>query len=133
PGLESVQGAATLASLVGRRLFLVLLASAFFAAAGQARAAINLTPCKTGGVQCGTVAVPLDRTGATPGTIALHVEVLPAQGTARGTMFLIAGGPGQGSAEAFDLGIQNTRDLMQAMLPGYTLVAFDNRGTGKSG
>jgi pimeloyl-ACP methyl ester carboxylesterase len=119
---------------VGRRLFVVAAALAFFAGAGQARAAIPLTPCpgKTG-VQCGTVPVPLDRTGATPGTINLHVEVLTAAGTARGVMFLIAGGPGQGSAGSFDLGPGFNRQLMQFMFPGYTLVAFDNRGTGKSG
>jgi pimeloyl-ACP methyl ester carboxylesterase len=119
---------------VGRSLLVVAAALAFFAGAGQARAAIPLTPCpgKTG-VQCGTVPVPLDRTGATPGTISLHVEVLPAAGTARGVMFLIAGGPGQGSAGSFDLGPGFNRQLMQFMFPGYTLVAFDNRGTGKSG
>jgi len=118
---------------VGRRLILALVAAGFLAAAGQARAAIVLTPCKTGGVECGTVTVPLDRTGATPGTVGLHVEVLPASGTPRGTMFLIAGGPGQGSAGSFDLTPGFNRDLMQYMFPGYTLVAFDNRGTGQSG
>jgi len=118
---------------VGRRLLLVLaLAAAVLAGAGQARAAIKLTPCRTGGVECGTVDVPLDRTGAVPGTIPLHVEVLPANGTVRGVMFLVAGGPGQGSAEAFDLSPGLNRDVMRFMLPGYTLVAFDNRGTGQS-
>ena len=119
--------------LVGRRLLFVLVGLAFFAAAGQARAAITLTPCKTGGVQCGTVTVPLDRTGATAGTIGLHVEVLPADGTSRGVMFLVAGGPGQGSAGSFDLSPGFNRDLMRFMFPGYTFVAFDNRGTGQSG
>jgi pimeloyl-ACP methyl ester carboxylesterase len=122
---------------VGRRLLLMLVALvavACFAGAGQAgRTAIVLTPCKTGGVECGTVTVPLDRTGTVPGTINLHVEVLPASGTSRGVMFLIAGGPGQGSAGSFDLGPGFNRELMQFMFPGYTLVAFDNRGTGKSG
>jgi pimeloyl-ACP methyl ester carboxylesterase len=118
---------------VGRRLLVVAAVLAFFAGAGQARAAVALSPCPgKSGVQCGTVTVPLDRTGATPGTIPLHVEVLPATGTPRGTMFLIAGGPGQGSAGSFDLGPGFTRQLMQFMFPGYTLVAFDNRGTGQS-
>ena len=48
-------------------------------------------------------------------------------------MFLIAGGPGQGSAGAFNLGSQSNVEGLRYMLPGYTLVAFDNRGTGKSG
>lgn len=117
---------------MGRRLLLGLAVAAAFAVPGQAHASIALTPCKTGGVQCGTVDVPLDRTGVTPGTIPLHVEVLPADGLARGVMFLIAGGPGQGSAESFDLSPGLNRDLMRFMFPGYTFVAFDNRGTGKS-
>jgi pimeloyl-ACP methyl ester carboxylesterase len=127
-------GAGTLASLVGRRLLVVAAALAFFAGAGQARAAVSLTPCPgKSGVQCGTVTVPLDRTGSAEGTLDLHVEVLPASGTARGVMFLIAGGPGQGSAGSFDLAPGFNRELMQYMFPGYTLVAFDNRGTGQSG
>jgi pimeloyl-ACP methyl ester carboxylesterase len=104
-------------------------------APGRASAAIGLSPCPdaTTGVQCGTVDVPLDRSGGMPGTIPLHVEVLPATGLSRGTMFLIAGGPGQGSAGAYGLGSANGATDMQSMFPGYTLVAFDNRGTGKSG
>jgi pimeloyl-ACP methyl ester carboxylesterase len=118
---------------VGRRLFLALVVTAVLATPARAGAAIPLAPCKTGGVQCGTVNVPLDRSGSVPGTIALHVEVLPAEGLARGVMFLVAGGPGQGSARAFDLGSDFSRELMHFMFPGYTLVAFDNRGTGDSG
>jgi pimeloyl-ACP methyl ester carboxylesterase len=112
----------------------VAAAAAVFAAAGPAHAAnAALTPCRTGGVQCTTVTVPLDYSGATPGTIDLHVEVLAAAGAPRGVMFLIAGGPGQGSAGSFDLAPGFNRQLMQFMFPGYTFVAFDNRGTGKSG
>src|SRR5438128_757840 len=133
--MEAYTGAATLASLVGRRLLLALPVAAAFAMAGQAGATIPLTSCgrTTPGLECGTVQVPLDRSGRVPGTIGLHVEVLPAEGTVRGVMFLIAGGPGQGSAKAYDLGSKDNSDFMRAMLPGYTLVAFDNRGTGSSG
>src|SRR5690349_23188145 len=132
--MTAYTGTATLASLVGRRLLVVAALLAFFGGVGKAHAAVVLTPCPgKAGVECGTVQVPLDRTGATPGTIGLHVEVLPAAGTARGVMFLIAGGPGQGSAGSFDLGPGFNRQLMQFMFPGYTLVAFDNRGTGQSG
>jgi pimeloyl-ACP methyl ester carboxylesterase len=120
---------------VGRRLLLGFAVALVLVSPGQARAAINLSPCPqtTDGVQCGTVEVPLDRTGTVPGTIPLHVEVLPATGVPRGTMFLIAGGPGQGSAGAYGLGSAIAATDMQTMFPGYTLVAFDNRGTGKSG
>ena len=78
--------------------------------------------------------VPLDRSGRTPGTVSLHVEVVPAATrSAAGVMFLIAGGPGQGSAGSFDLASSGSADFYQTIFPGYTLVAFDNRGTGKSG
>jgi pimeloyl-ACP methyl ester carboxylesterase len=117
---------------VGRRLLLGLALVVVLAVPGQARAALSLSPCKTGGVQCATVEVPLDRTGRIPGTIPLHAEMLPAAGISRGVMFLIAGGPGQGSASAFDLSSKSSVQAMQYMFPGYTLVTFDNRGTGKS-
>ena len=97
----------------------------------EAAAAIQFAPCEKGAVECGTVNVPLDRSGATPGAISLYVERLPAGGTPRGTMFLIAGGPGQASSRAFDLASQGSSFRNQ--FPGYNLVAFDPRGTGRSG
>jgi pimeloyl-ACP methyl ester carboxylesterase len=90
-----------------------------------------LVPCGANGLECATVNVPLDRTGATPGTVPLHVEELPAPGTPRGVLFLIAGGPGQASSSTFTLGA-NAIDF-RSEFPGYTLVAFDQRGTGRSG
>jgi pimeloyl-ACP methyl ester carboxylesterase len=104
--------------------------------ATEARATSNTTPapCKPGSqVLCSEVDVPLDYTGVVPGTIPLHVEEVPAQGTPRGAMFLIAGGPGQGSAQAFDLSSSRELATFQAVFPGYTLVAYDDRGTGNSG
>jgi pimeloyl-ACP methyl ester carboxylesterase len=78
--------------------------------------------------------VPLDRTGQVEGTIGLHVEVLPnAVGARRGVVFLVAGGPGQGSAHTFDLGEAETAAFYHSVFPGYTLVAYDDRGTGRSG
>ena len=92
------------------------------------------TPCgDTPGLLCSEVVVPLDSTGVVPGTISLHVERLPAAGVAKGVMFLIAGGPGQGSAHSFDLGTPGSAALFQIVFPGYTLVAYDDRGTGASG
>jgi pimeloyl-ACP methyl ester carboxylesterase len=110
----------------------VLSVAAALLAPGQARASIPLSNCGVTGVECGSVVVPLDRSGRTPGTLSLHVEVLPAA-RPTGVMFLVAGGPGQGSAGAFDLASAGSAQFYQAIFPGYTLVAFDNRGTGKSG
>jgi pimeloyl-ACP methyl ester carboxylesterase len=63
--------------------------------------------------------------------VPLYVEVLPAAGTPRGVMIILAGGPGQASAETFKLGPKAT--YWRSFFPGYTLVAYDDRGTGKSG
>ncbi|HZO61734.1 MAG TPA: alpha/beta fold hydrolase [Gaiellaceae bacterium] len=92
-------------------------------------AACGTTP----GLICSQVLVPLDRTGAVPGTISLHVEVLPALGAPRGALFLIAGGPGQGSAHVFGLDNDLAVATFRYMFPNYTLVAYDDRGTGDSG
>src|ERR671939_878036 len=117
-------------SLRGPLVAVAALAAALLAPRGAA-AAINFAPCGKGAVECGTVLVPLDRSGGTPGTISLYAERLPAGGTPRGTMLLIAGGPGQASARTFDLASQGPS--FRDQFPGYTLVAFDPRGTGRSG
>src|SRR5919201_1160607 len=99
--------------------------------AAAARMVVAPGSASRGALECATVNVPLDRSGATPGTVALHVERLAAGGTPRGVMFLIAGGPGQGSAGTFDLASNGAQ--FRDQFPGYTLVAFDDRGTGRSG
>jgi pimeloyl-ACP methyl ester carboxylesterase len=91
-----------------------------------------LGPCEASpSVLCGAVEVPIDRSGEVPGRISLHVEKLPAPGAERGVLFLLAGGPGQGATRVFDL--RNDAERLRALFPGYTLVAFDPRGTGQSG
>jgi pimeloyl-ACP methyl ester carboxylesterase len=105
-----------------------------FARTAQPTAAAWATCGKTKGLVCSEVDVPLDRSGAVAGTIPLHVEVLPnAQGVQRGVIFLVAGGPGQGSARTFDLGSAWNAAFYRFLFPGYTLVAYDDRGTGSSG
>jgi pimeloyl-ACP methyl ester carboxylesterase len=81
---------------------------------------------------CSTVEVPLDRTGQIAGTVGLHVEMLRSQGVNRGVLFLVAGGPGQGSAQSFNLGSPTSAFFFRFLFPGYTLVAYDDRGTGRS-
>jgi pimeloyl-ACP methyl ester carboxylesterase len=102
---------------------------AIVASARASAAACGETP----GLQCTVVTVPLDRTGRVPGTVALHVEYLPADAPQRGTLFLVAGGPGQGSAHVFGLGSPGPVQLFRYLFPGYGLVAYDDRGTGDSG
>src|SRR5438874_3421284 len=113
-------------------IILIALCAALGASPGAPAAARTVfVPCGLFGLECTTVTVPLDRSGATPGTVSLHVEELPAPGKPRGVLFFVAGGPGQGSAGTFQLGA-NAIDWRD-QFPGYTLIAFDPRGTGKSG
>src|SRR5438477_303531 len=101
---------------------------------GAPAAARAAGPCgTTPGLVCSDVVVPLDRSGAVPGTVDLHVESLPPSGQSSGAVFLLAGGPGQGSAHTFDLGDPQSASLFRFLFPGYTLVAYDDRGTGNSG
>jgi pimeloyl-ACP methyl ester carboxylesterase len=116
------------------RALALALAAALVAGASAGGAAAQGTPCgTTPGLQCSTVVVPLDRSGALPGTVSLHVEELPPTGQPRGALFLIAGGPGQGSAHTFSLGTPEDALVFRYLFPGYTLVAYDDRGTGDSG
>ncbi len=100
--------------------------------AGAEAAASPFVSCHgTSGVLCATVTVPLDWAGAVPGTLPLAVEEFPAKGVPRGVMMMLAGGPGQASALAFDLA--DLGRFWQSFFPGYTIVTFDPRGAGNSG
>src|SRR5213595_1942625 len=112
-------------------IVLTALCVALGAPQGAPAAHALFVPCGPNALECTTVNVPLDRSSATAGTVSLHVEELPAPGTPRGVLFLVAGGPGQASSGTFQLGT-NAIDY-RSRFPGYTLVAFDNRGTGRSG
>jgi pimeloyl-ACP methyl ester carboxylesterase len=99
------------------------------AAPSGAAAAARVAPCvDRPEVDCASVTVPLDRSGGVPGTLSLHVERW-APRAPRGVLFLLAGGPGQASTRAFDVG----SSFWQNLFPGYALVTFDPRGTGRSG
>jgi len=43
---------------------------------------------------------------------------------------VLAGGPGQSALEVF--GSERRRAFLQSIFPGYTLVLYDDRGTGSS-
>jgi pimeloyl-ACP methyl ester carboxylesterase len=74
------------------------------------------------GFQCSTVSVPLDRSGAVPGTIDLPVAVERGEGP---LMLALGGGPGQGMfANAEGVG------RLLAPLTGHRIAVLDQRGTG---
>src|SRR5262249_60099474 len=86
-------------------IILIALCAVLGAPTGAPAAAHAVfVPCGQNGLECTTVNVPLDRSGATPGTVSLHVEELPAPGKPRGVLFFVAGGPGQASAGTVQLG-----------------------------
>lgn len=109
-----------------------VLAAALALAAGDAAAAgLAFAPCPgEAGVACATLAVPLDRSGAIPGTVGLHVERRRAEGRERGTLVVLAGGPGQGTSRVFGAG---ALDWLAGLFRGYAIVVVDPRGTGRSG
>ena len=99
---------------------------------GRAGAAVPFGPCALTKKQaeCASIVVPLDRTGMVPGQIVLHVERSLPAGPSKGVMLLVAGGPGQPSSSTFALG--ETATQQRRLFAGYTLAAYDPRGTGQS-
>jgi len=98
-------------------------------AAAPPATALDLAPCPgRSGIQCGTLTVPLDRTGATPGTTPLRVHRLPARTARRGTVLLLPDGPGRA---ALTPGREDgsMRTIARAAR-GYDVVLLDPRGTG---
>lgn len=80
--------------------------------------------------RCGRVTVPLDRSGVVPGTLGLRVRVQePRRGRPSGTVFALAGGPGQAATPL----IGAIAEMLGPALRSRRLVTFDQRGTGRSG
>jgi len=114
-----------------RRLAGILVAVGMTALpATPAEAQLAFEPCVRGSeIECGDLAVPIDRAGSVPGTVKLHVERLKARGTRSGALITLAGGPGQ-SATPFLIDWAST---FFAAGRNRDLVVFDQRGTGLSG
>lgn len=78
------------------------------------------------GFTCRYLTVPLDRSGARPGTLRLKVAAANNTGAPRGVLLLLTGGPGQpGVPFAARLSA-----ILSAVTRDYRLVLFDQRGTG---
>src|SRR4051794_8131254 len=116
----------------GRRSVAVSLAAllALVAFPAGASAALKWRACANeDGFQCATLRVPLDRSGATPGTIGLRVA-RESRRVKGGQYFLsLSGGPGQGAVAAAPF----VADAMAPALQRRRLVVLDQRGTGDSG
>ncbi len=115
-----------------RAKLIALLAGVFLlTAAAPAHAALGTRTCGSAStLRCGTLDVPIDRSGRVPGTIGIANAWLPATGTPTSEAVVpLAGGPGQAALPFTDDFAQSLKPL----LAGRDLVVFDQRGTGSSG
>ncbi len=108
----------------------LLLGALGAAGASPADAALTFAPCaNVPGFSCAPLTVPLDRSGKTPGTVALTVERKGASAAGgQSAVLALAGGPGQA---ADPLGEDLARTIAPA-LATRDLLVFDQRGTGHS-
>jgi pimeloyl-ACP methyl ester carboxylesterase len=116
----------------GRTLVALAAAAVLLALPGTANAQLKFKPCDS--IQCGRISVPLDRSGATSGSVSLYIERQRARRRpARGVTMLLAGGPGQPSTFAYNDGSDDPYGEFGRLSPRNDVVAFDGRGTGRSG
>jgi pimeloyl-ACP methyl ester carboxylesterase len=108
-----------------------MAAFAMGGAAPPAHAAPELEPCG-GGALCGSISVPLDRTGATPGRIRIHFELYRRTDRTRarlGTLMAAEGGPGYSTTDSRDYYLE----LFGPLRKRHDVLLIDQRGTGLSG
>ena len=118
----------------GAALATAAAAAVLLIGSGGAQAAttpVAFTPCSSvPGFGCAQITVPLDPSGATPGTVTLSIErKVAVTGTATTAVIALAGGPGQ---DAIPFAPDFAQSLSSA-LQTKDLIVFDQRGTGTSG
>jgi pimeloyl-ACP methyl ester carboxylesterase len=100
----------------------------------RSAAAADFTPCADAatrpelhGSLCAREAVPADH--ASPGgeRLSLFIRKFPAAGSSRGSVWLLAGGPGESGASLYPF-----LDTLRRGFPGFDLIVPDHRGTGFS-
>ncbi|MEU1288226.1 alpha/beta fold hydrolase [Kitasatospora sp. NPDC005856] len=97
-------------------------------AGGGAGGITGQAPCPdTPEFTCATLTVPLDHSGATPGTLDLAVALTADTTAPKGDLLFLTGGPGQPGVPA----IKRMADTLEPVLKDYRLVMFDQRGTGR--
>jgi pimeloyl-ACP methyl ester carboxylesterase len=107
------------------RLFIIGL-TLLAAAAAPSAAAAATCPYQA---RCGSITVPLDHSGATPGTLPIGYAILPATGAKTGTIFFLSGGPGESAVIYTGL----VRKELAPLRATHDIVMVDQRGTGRSG
>jgi pimeloyl-ACP methyl ester carboxylesterase len=114
----------------GSRWSLVLAAVVTTAlVAAPAAGAADWSTCADGfGAECTRIAVPLDRSGALPGTIGLRVARIPGPPHAS-TLVYLSGGPGSSGVDE----LESILWSISSVTTSYRVITFDQRGTGRSG
>jgi pimeloyl-ACP methyl ester carboxylesterase len=120
---------------VPRSLLAALPPVLLLLAAPAHAATLSYTPCSTSpGFSCATLSVPLDRSGASPGTVSLSIERKPGAPTASPDAVLaLAGGPGQAMLPLAPYIAEAVAPALAGSPTGHDLLLFDQRGTGSSG
>ena len=117
----------------GRWALVIALATAATCAAPAAPAAADLAwklCAQSSNYACAHLTVPVDRTGAVPGTLSLAIRRRRAPvGDESVAVFALAGGPGQAALPLTD-GLASS---LGSALSTRDLIVFDQRGTGLSG
>ena len=89
----------------------------------------SVIPCSETGFSCANVTVPLEHSGAVPGTLELSVaRKLAGTSPSRDAVLALAGGPGQAA-------LPLSKFIAEAIAPALgtrDLIVFDQRGTGRS-
>jgi hypothetical protein len=107
---------------------LALIGGVAMAAAAASAQALVFHPCRgNSAIGCAVVQVPLDHSDPAKGTLSLAVQRRRATGASKGTIVMLAGGPGQSA------GRLSPDDLLPSMLRNWDYVVLDQRGTGISG
>src|SRR5829696_6335795 len=111
-----------------RALTTAVLAVAAWSCALPAQAAQRWRGC-FGDLECTRVRVPLDRSGALPGTVSLKVSRGRFAGRDGEQLMYLSGGPGgAGIIEMIDVLF-----TVPSLLDRFNVIGFDQRGTGESG
>jgi pimeloyl-ACP methyl ester carboxylesterase len=115
-----------------RRLLLAVVAAATVLAVGPGTAAerpalTDPRPCSLApSFTCSWLTVPLDHSGAARGTLRLQVAAAPRAKAKKGTLLLLAGGPGQPGVPL----VSRLAGKLAPIVDDYRLVMLDQRGTG---
>lgn len=94
----------------------------------------GFSPCDDAGMRpalnaslCARETAPLSHAAANGEQLSLFIRKFPAQGSSRGTVWLVAGGPGESGASFYPF-----IDRLRRSFPGFDLLVPDHRGTGLS-